>query len=369
MSIVVMGVGYCGSFPMSGGLSYRELIARAAAMAYAEAGIEAEQLDGAVSVEEDFVSGYSIADEYVPDQLGVQRKSVYTVCGDFLHGVCSAAMQINTGQFKLLAVEAYSKASNILTKDELLHFSLDPVWNRLGVSPKYLAGIEMQQYLQLSGYTEVDVAEVVVRNKSRAIGNPLAPYGNSIDLGDVLGSRPVATPLTEQMIARPADAAVVAVLGSSDVALETANKPVFLTGTGWCSGNSVIERRDHSISDGTALSARMAYKEAGVVDPDKYFDVAYVSDLFAHRELMHLDALQFSDETLARTNPDGGSLAGGDLYEANGGARLFDAVRQLRSEAGAHQIAGAKRAVVQAWRGLPTDTCAVVVLDAERRTA
>lgn len=369
MSIVVMGVGYCGAFPISGGLSYRELIARAASMAYADAGIEAEQLDGAVSVEEDFVSGYSIADEYVPDQLGVQRKSVYTICGDFLQGVCSAAMQINTGKFKLLAVEAFSKASNILTKDELLHFAFDPVYNRLGVTPRYLAGIEMQQYLQSSGFTEADVAEVVIRNKARAVGNPLAPYGNNIELRDVLGSRPIATPLTEQMAARPADAAVVIVLGSSDVALETARKPVFLTGTGWCSGNSVLERRDHATSEGTAIAAQMAYREAGVVDPDEAFDVAYVSDLFAYRELMHLDALQFTDETLAKTNPDGGSLAGGDLIEANGGARFFDAVRQLRGEAGAHQIAGAKRAVVQGWRGLPTDSCAVVVLDAEGRAS
>ncbi|MBW2277083.1 MAG: hypothetical protein JRF63_06295, partial [Deltaproteobacteria bacterium] len=251
----------------------------------------------------------------------------------------------------------------------LLHFAYDPVYNRLGVTPKYMAGIEMQQYLLSSGYTESDVAEVVVRNKARAIGNPLAPYGNNIELRDVLGSRPIATPLTEQMAARPADGAVVIVLGSSDVALETARKPVHLSGTGWCSGNSVLERRDHATSEGTAIAAQMAYSAAGIVDPDKELDVAYVSDLYAYRELMHLDALQFTDETLAKTNPDGGSLAGGDLIEANGGARFFDAVRQLRGEAGAHQIEGAKRAVVQGWRGLPTDSCAVVVLDSERRTS
>ena len=97
MRTVIMGIGCCGTFPLSGGLSYREMIARSASMAYADAGIQADQLDGAVSCEEDFVSGYSIADEYVPDQLGVQRKSVYTIPGDFLQGLCSAAMQIRPG--------------------------------------------------------------------------------------------------------------------------------------------------------------------------------------------------------------------------------------------------------------------------------
>jgi len=368
MNVIVMGIGFCGSFPTSGGLSYRELIARAASMAYKDAGIEAWELDGAVSCEEDFISGYSIADEYVPDQLGVQRKSVYTIPGDFLQGLGSAVMQIKTGQYKMLVVEAYSKASNILTKDELLHFAYDPTWNRFGVTPNYLAGIEMQQFLYSSPYTEQDVAQIVVANKTRAIGNPLAPYANHISIIDVLGARPIADPVTDTMFARPADAAVAVVIGAEDVALPKARKPVYISGTGWASGNSIIERRDHSVSEGTEIAARMAYKEAGIADPIEDLDAVYVSDLFAHRQLMHLEGMLYADESLTTVNPDGGSLAFGDLYEANGGARLYDAVQQLRGEAGEHQVKGAKRIGVHGWRGLPTDTCAVVVVDAERRT-
>ncbi|MDJ0761862.1 MAG: acetyl-CoA acetyltransferase [Myxococcota bacterium] len=369
MNVVVMGVGFCGSFPMSGGLSYRELIARAASMAYADAGIEAWELDGAVSCEEDFVSGYAITDEYVPDQLGVQRKSVYTVPGDFLQGLGSAVMQIKTGEYKMLVVEAYSKASNILTKEEILRFAFDPAWNRLGVTPNYLAGIEMQRFLACSGYTEADVAQIVAANKTKAIGNPLAPYANHISAGDVLRARPIADPVTEPMIARPADAAVAVVIGAEDVALPKARKPVYISGTGWSSGNSILERRDHGISEATEIAAQMAYKEAGIADPTKELDAVYVSDLFAHRQLMHLEGMLYLDESMTRVNPDGGSLAFGDLYDANGGARFFDAVQQLRGEAGAHQVKDAKRIGVHGWRGLPTDSCAVVVVDGERRTA
>lgn len=369
MDVYVLGVGFCGSFPTSGGLSYREMIARAATMAYADAGIEASELDGAVSCEEDFISGYAIADEYVPDQLGVQRKSVYTIPGDFLHGLGSAVMQLRTGQFKILCVEAYSKASNVLTKNELLHFSYDPVYNRFGVTPNYLAGIEMQQFLGSTGYSEQAVANVVVNNKARGIGNPLAPYGNHIGLGDVLGARPVAEPVTEPMIARHADASVVVVLGTKDMIRQNASKPVYISGTGWASANSIIERRDHSMSEGTALAAHMAYEEAGITKPTEQLDAVYVSDLFAHRQLMHLEAMQYNDDSFDTVNPDGGSLATGDLFEANGGARLYDAVLQIRGDAGAHQIKGAKRIAVQGWRGLPTDSCAVAVLDDERRPA
>ncbi len=367
MGVAVMGVGICGSFPTSDGLSYREMIARAAEMAYQDAGVVAADVDGAVSVEEDFVSGYSIADEYVPDQLGMVKKPVYTVCGEFLQGVGSACMQIETGQFNILVVEAYCKASNIVNKDELLTFAYDPIFNRLGVSPHYLAAIEMQHYLGVSLYTLEDVADVVIRNRAKAIGNPLAPYGGTVSTDDVLGGRPVATPVTDTMIARHADAAVVAVLGTDAIAKERARKPVYVSGIGWGSANSIIERRDHAFSEGTSLAGRTAFAEAGIHDAAKEIDIFYVSDLYPHRQLMHMDALGLDDETLPAVNPDGGSLGMGDMIEANGGARLVDAVKQIRGEAGAHQIDGATKALVHGWRGLPTDTCAVAVLDAERR--
>jgi acetyl-CoA C-acetyltransferase len=278
-------------------------------------------------------------------------------------------MQIQTGQFKTLVVEAYSKASNILQKDELLHFAFDPVFNRLGVSPHYLAAIEMQHFLGSSFYSLGDVAEVVTRNRSRAIANPLAPYGSTLSLEDVLGGRPVATPVTETMIARHADAAVVVVLGTDEIALERARRPVFVRGTGWASADSVVERRDQGSSEGTAIAARSAYAEAGIKDAGEEISVFYVSDLYAHRQLMHMEALGLTEDALPRVNPDGGSLGGGDLFEATGGARFCDAVQQLRGEGGAHQIPGATRALVHGWRGLPTDTCAVAILDAERRPA
>ncbi len=368
MGVAVLGTGICGFTPTSTGLSYREMIAKAAKMAYTDAGITIDQIDGAVSVEEDFVSGYSIADEYVPDQLGVVRKPVYTIAGDFLHGISSAVMQIKTGRFKIVVVEAYSKASNILTKDELLRFAFDPVYNRLGVSPHYLAGIEMQTFLSDTGLDPEDVAAITIKNRGNAIANVSAPYGGRFSLADVLGARAVASPITELMISRPADGAVVIVLGTDEMAGEFAPKPVFITGTGWGSGNSILERRDHAFSSGTQLAGDMAYDEARIGNPVEEIDAFFVSDLYAHRELMHMDALGISPCDAAIVNPKGGSLGGGDLLEANGGARFFEAVAQLRGEVKARPT-DAGRVLVHGWRGLPTDSCAVAILENERRAS
>jgi len=343
------------------------MIARAAQMAYRDAGVAAEQIDGAVSVEEDFMSGYSIADEYTPDQLGMVRKPMYTVPGDFLQGLGSAVMQIRTGQFKTMVVESYCKASNVLTKEEVQHFAYDPIFNRLGVTPHYLAGIEMQQFLGCSMYSATDIAELAAKSRVKALSNPLAPYATRVEIADVLRARAVASPITELMMARPADGAIVVVLGTDDAVSESARKPVHVIGSGWASGNSIIERRDHAISAGTHIAGRMAYEEAGIEVPEDEIDVAYVSDIYAHRAFMHMEALGLSPEMLPVINPDGGAQAGGDLFEATSGARFYDAVRQLRGEAGEHQVEGAETALVQGWRGVPTDTCAVVILEGEGR--
>ncbi|MBZ0274326.1 acetyl-CoA acetyltransferase [bacterium] len=367
MNVAILGVGQAGFAPTTTALSYRELIARAAKMAYTDAGVSVDDIDGAVSVEEDLISGYSIADEYVPDQLGMVRKPVYTITGDFLHGLASAVMQIKTGRFRCVVVESYSKASNILHKDEVLRFAFDPVFNRFDVSPHYLGGIELNAFLARSGYDLDDVAEVVVKNRANAILNPHASFGAEFRATDVLESRAVAAPLTDLMIARHADGAVVVVLGTDDMA-SASRAPVYIAGTGWGSGSGSLERRDHSTSQGTAVAADLAYREAGISEPTEEIDAFFVSDLYAHRELMHMEALGIGPDDPVVVNPDGGALGVGDMFETTSGARLVEAVRQLRGEAGGCQT-DANRVLVHGWRGIPTDSCAVVVVDAERRTS
>jgi acetyl-CoA C-acetyltransferase len=61
-------------------------------------------------------------------------------------------------------------------------------------------------------------------------------------------------------------------------------------------------------------------------------------------------------------NPSGGSLAIGNLIEASASHRLLEAVLQLRGEAAKMQVKGAKRALVQSWRGVPTATGGVAIL-------
>ena len=67
--VAIVGVGTTGFRATTPDVSYRELTYEAAVKAYSEAGVEPKDIDGFVSTAEDFLEGYSIADEYCNDLL------------------------------------------------------------------------------------------------------------------------------------------------------------------------------------------------------------------------------------------------------------------------------------------------------------
>jgi acetyl-CoA C-acetyltransferase len=75
----IIGIGTTGFRSITPDVSYRELIFEAARKAYTDAGIEPSEIDGFVTAAEDFIEGYSIADEYCPDQIGAVLKPTHTV--------------------------------------------------------------------------------------------------------------------------------------------------------------------------------------------------------------------------------------------------------------------------------------------------
>jgi acetyl-CoA C-acetyltransferase len=149
-----------------------------------------------VTCAEDFNEGLSIFDEYTPDQLGAVQKPMHTVTQDGIHGIADAVMQIKSGIVEVVAVEAHSKASNILTPDWILDYALDPVLNRpLVFNPHALAGLEMNLFLHETGITPEQVAFAAAKNRTNALRNPLAAYPSHTSPGDVAASPYVYFPL------------------------------------------------------------------------------------------------------------------------------------------------------------------------------
>jgi acetyl-CoA C-acetyltransferase len=378
----IIGIGSTQFDSTTPAISFKEQMFEAAVKAYADAGVDARKDIGSfLTAAEDYWEGYSIFDEFVPDQLGAVLRSVCTIGGDGLLALINGAMQIETGLFDVVAIEAHSKASDMLTFEGILSHALDPVYNRaFNVHPFFIAGLEMQRYLHETKTTREQCAAVVVKNKRNAMDNPLAAFPADMTVDEVINSPMISNPLTTRDISPLADGMIVMVLASEKKAKELSEYPIWLKGLGWCSDTPWLESRDWAAAGYTNLARNRAYKMAEIKNPPKEIDFAEVDDYFSYKELQHLEALQicepgkagemveagdFNKSGTFPVNTSGGRLGAGNLLEGSALQSVFECVQQLRGHAGKRQIKNANTALAQSWRGVPTATGCVAILSNE----
>jgi acetyl-CoA acyltransferase len=215
------------------------------------------------------------------------------------------------------------------------------------------AGVEhMRKY----GTTIEQFAKVSVKNHKHSVHNPLSQYQVEVSLEDVLKARMVAYPNTLYMCCPTGDGAAAAILVSADKMKQHTNKPIkvacsVLTSDPWT-------ERDLTMPDVNTLTrnaAKQAYEKAGLGPKD--LDLVELHDCFATAELLHYENLGLCGEGEAgrmidegRTalggeipvNVSGGLLSKGHPLGATGVANIYEIVTQLRGQAGARQVAGAK---------------------------
>jgi acetyl-CoA C-acetyltransferase len=380
--VAIIGVGMTAARPATEQLSFKELMFEAAQKAYADAGVEAQEIESFVTCAEDLSEGISIFDEYTPDQLGAAQKPMHTLTQDGLHGIADAVMQLRSGLFGLVVVEAHSKHSNLEKPDSILDYALDPVYNRpLGFNPHVIAALEMNIFLHARGITQAQCAQVVAKNRAHALKNIAAAYPMNLCAEDVASSPYLCYPLREAEMAKSADGCVVMVLANESRAKQAKPRPIWVRGVGFANDSPTLESRDWIEAQYIRCAADMAYRQAGIKNPASEIDFFEVDDSYAYKELQHLIGLGIFPQAVGAgravengetgaagktpVNVSGGSLGIGHTLEASGLYRLAEIVFQLRGEAGPRQLEKAKVGMAQSWRGVPTTSGAVVILDVE----
>jgi len=379
VNVAVVGIGYTGFRPLTPEVSYKELMYETAVKAYQDAGLDPRRdVDSFVTVGEDFIEGTSIFDEYVPDQIGGLLKPNVTIPGEGIHGLATAYMQIASGLMNVVALEAHSKASNVLTLPYITAYAMDPVVNRpLAANPVFIAGMEMNRYLHVTGATREQCAQVVAKNKRNALYNPTAAYGAAVEPEDILNAEMIAYPLTQADISPHADGAIVLVLAAEDVAESLTDAPIWIRGLGWCNDSPTLETRSWAQAIYAEKAGQMAYKMAGIRNPMAEIDFAEIDDAYSYKELQHLEALGFCRPGEAGfitaegitdvngalpVNVSGGSLGVGHLLDASGLRAVAEVALQLRGEAGARQLPDVETGLAFGWRGVPSTSGAAVIL-------
>lgn len=221
-------------------------------------------------------------------------------------------------------------------------------------------------HMKRFGTTQRQLAAVAAKNHRHSVHNPLSQYRDPYTIEQVLAAPPITYPLTLPMCSPISDGAAAAVV-CSGAALRRpgidARRAIRVLASVLQTGSD----RDPAQIDKhcTALAARRAYERAGVGPKD--ISLAEVHDATAMGEIIQIENLGFcafgeggpvserGDTTIGGripVNPSGGLESKGHPVGATGLGQVHELVTQLRGEAGARQIAGARLALAENGGGL-----------------
>jgi acetyl-CoA C-acetyltransferase len=292
------------------------------------------------------------------------------------------AMAIASGAFDVVMVGGVEKMRGLSTGGvtDTLAMAADALYE-VGAGftfPGLYATIATAHFAEYGSSWE-QLATISIKNHRNGVLNPKAQFQSEImETAKKLGERNnmtfddemdflrsslnpvVAYPLRLFDCCPISDGSAVIILAAGEVARNYTDTPVYLRGIGQASDTMALhDREDMTTLKATKLAASHAYKGAGVGPGD--IDVADVHDCFTIAELLATEDLGFfpkgeGGEAAAdgRTaldgdvaiNPDGGLKAKGHPVGATGVAMAYEMFKQLRGEAGGHQVSDVRYGLV-----------------------
>lgn len=305
---------------------------------------------------------------------GVAVVNVENACASGTTALLEAVLRIRAGAAD--AVVAVGVDTPLANGGGLIQLAADDPVAGLGITLPALYALVGDDYLAHSGAHLDALAEVVVRSREAAAGNPLAARRDALTRDQVLESRPIADPLTLFQCAGNADgaAAVVVTATPSDSGRQPAVEIAALELSA-----GLTKDRFTAPSAAERVSA-LAYAAAGLGPDD--VDVVECHDAFSPAALTALESLGLTPKHSAAQrllggdfrggtsgpalNPSGGLLSRGHPPGATGLAQVYELTCQLRGTAGARQVLGARVGLLHSQGGtvldLETNACMVGLL-------
>jgi acetyl-CoA acetyltransferase len=221
-------------------------------------------------------------------------------------------------------------------------------------------------HMKTHGTTQRQIAAVCAKNHGHSVYNPYSQFRKPFTIDEVLAAAPITYPLTLPMCAPLSDGAA-AVLVTNEAGMRRLgidrSRAIKVAAT-------VVRSfgvRDYAEQENNIvrLAARTAYELAGIGPGD--IDVAEVHDASAMGEILQVENLGFvpagqggpaaerGEFTLGGrlpVNTSGGLESKGHPLGATGLGQIFELVTQLRGNAGARQVEGARHAIQENGGGL-----------------
>ena len=222
------------------------------------------------------------------------------------------------------------------------------------------------QYLHRYGATREMLGLIAINGRRNAAGNPAAIYREPMTMDDYMAARPITTPFGLYDCDVPCDGSIAVVVSDASVAGDLLGPAIRVEAV----GTQILERV--SWDQGTVThepqvlgQAAHLWTRTGLRPSD--VDLALVYDGFTFNAISWIEALGFCALGEAQDWLDGGKRIaldgelpvnphGGQLSEGrtHGFGFVYEAMKQLRQEAGDRQVADATTAVVTTGGGTPS---------------
>ncbi len=329
-----------------------ELVYQATSGLLNQLGMEIKQVDNIVSCSQDYLDGRTISSRTVPEAEGAYLKSEAKVAGDGTQAVFYGMMRILSGKYQTCLVVAHAKMSEG-SQNVIANAMFDPFFQRaLGLDEINSGALQARRYLRRNGIPAEKMAEAAAKALTQAAKNELVFRGKKTSQEEVLNSQMLASPLHRLEVFAPADGACALMLARESVAEKWTDRPVWIKGAGVSMDSYFLGDRDLAEARALSEAAAKAYRMAGIKDPGRELDLIELSDYFGYQLLQYPEALGLCDAgkgaalmDSGKSDPKGGQpinasggVLGGNPLCVSGLTRVIEAAKQIRGEAGKHQV-------------------------------
>jgi acetyl-CoA C-acetyltransferase len=365
----VIGVGQTHHRAKRGDVSIAGLLREAVDRALADAELTFDDIDAIViGKAPDLFEGVMMPELYLAEALGAPGKPllrVHTAGSVGGSTAIVAASLVEAGIHERVLTVAFEKQSesNAMWALSVPVPFIMPVHAGAG---GYFAP-HVRSYIRRSGAPDHIGAIVAAKDRQNALKNPYAHLQNpDTTFESVMASQMLWDPIRYDETCPSSDGACALVI-ASEAAVERSgiSNPAWIHGTQMRSEPTTAAERDQVNPHAGREAAAALWKQAGITSPIDEIDCAEIYVPFSWFEPMWLENLLLAEPNEGwKMTASGATALGGDLpINASGGVlstnpigasgmiRFAEAALQVRGQAGAHQVDGARMAMGHAYGG------------------
>ena len=378
--VAIVGMG-CSNFGERWDSSAADLMVEAGYEAYADAGLEAKDIQAAwLGTVSSFRTGQPLAEALKLDYIPITR--VENACATATDAFRNACYAVAAGIYDIVLAVGVEKL-----KDSGFSGLAIPEAPGADVAPPtpppsqfaMAATRYFHQYDIPYDQGKLTLAEIAAKNHHNGTLNPKAHFQREITTDQVINAPMIAWPLGLFDCCGVSDGAAAAIITTPEIAQSLRKDYVLVKGLGLSVGAFGVLRDEWDFTHfpEAVKASQSAYDEAGISDPREDIDLAMVHDCFTITELIICEDLGFSARGKASedvhsgsftlegdlpVNTDGGLKCFGHPVGASGIRMIYEVYKQLQGKAEGRQLKKADVGLTHNLGGRPGSfTCSVAI--------